>query len=95
MDPTPKDNPADKTAFSRRDLMARAAGGAVAAAALGAPALAGAGEDKPRASKGRIKQSVSRWCFGKWSLEELCQKAVQIGLKGIDLVGADVWPTVK
>jgi hydroxypyruvate isomerase len=45
--------------------------------------------------KGNLKQSVSRWCYSKWSLEELCKNAAQIGYKGIDLVGPQDWPTLK
>jgi len=45
--------------------------------------------------KGRLKQSVSRWCYEKYSLEYLCQAAVRIGLKGIDLIDSKDWPTVQ
>ncbi len=45
--------------------------------------------------KGNLKQSVSRWCFSKWSLDELCKNALRIGYKGIDLVGPQEWPTLK
>lgn len=31
-------------------------------------------------------QSVSRWCFGDYSLEELAERAANIGLKGVDLL---------
>jgi hydroxypyruvate isomerase len=34
----------------------------------------------------RIRQSVSRWCYQKYSLEELCVHARNIGLEGIDLL---------
>src|SRR4051812_21347507 len=44
---------------------------------------------------GRLKQSVCRWCYSKTSLDDLCQNAQRIGLKGIDLVNAPDWPTVK
>src|SRR5690349_19968779 len=44
---------------------------------------------------GRLKQSVCRWTYNKFSLDELCQHAQRIGLKGIDLVNAPDWPTVK
>src|SRR3984957_198315 len=39
--------------------------------------------------KGQIKQSVSRWCYGKIPLDELCAYAAQIGLKGVDLLKPD------
>ena len=42
-----------------------------------------------------MKQSVCRWTYSKFSLDELCQNAQRIGLKGIDLVNAPDWPTVK
>jgi hydroxypyruvate isomerase len=44
---------------------------------------------------GRIKQSVCRWCYSKISLDDLCQAAQRIGLKGIDLVDHTDWPTVQ
>ncbi len=48
------------------------------------------------ATKGRLKQGVSYWTYQKWfSLDELCQQAVKIGLKGIDLVTPDQYATVQ
>jgi hydroxypyruvate isomerase len=47
------------------------------------------------ATKGRINQSVSQWCFGKWSLDELCQVSKKLGLKAIDLLGPNDFETVK
>ena len=46
-------------------------------------------------TKGRINQSVSQWCFGKWSLDELCQVSKKLGLKAIDLLGPKDFATVK
>src|SRR5512146_1105959 len=46
-------------------------------------------------TKGRINQSVSQWCFGKWSLDELCQVSQKLGLKAIDLLGPKDFATVK
>jgi hydroxypyruvate isomerase len=46
-------------------------------------------------TKGRINQSVSKWCFGKWSLDETCQVAKKLGLKAIDLLGPNDFATVK
>jgi len=40
---------------------------------------------------GRLKQSVSRWCFGSWSVDELAGHAARIGYKGIDLLGPEDW----
>ncbi len=44
--------------------------------------------------KGRIKQSVSRWCYGGIALDALCDHAKSLGLVGIDLLKEDEWPTV-
>ena len=59
----------------------------------GAAALAA--EARPAERKGRLKQGVARWCFPMWSVEELCQRAVKLGIEGIDLVGPEDWPVVK
>ncbi len=43
----------------------------------------------PIRRKGQIKQSVSRWCYEKIPLDELCAYAAQIGLTGVDLLKPD------
>ena len=40
------------------------------------------------ATKGRINQSVSQWCYGKWSLDELCQVVQEAGAQGHRPAGA-------
>jgi hydroxypyruvate isomerase len=40
---------------------------------------------------GRLRQSVSRWCYGSTPIHELCTTAKAIGLVGIDLLGPDEW----
>ncbi|MDR3111028.1 MAG: TIM barrel protein [Planctomycetaceae bacterium] len=44
--------------------------------------------------KGNIRQSVSKWCFGKVPLVELCQKCKKMGMVGIDLLGPNDWDTM-
>ncbi|MGH9540038.1 MAG: hydroxypyruvate isomerase family protein [Terriglobales bacterium] len=39
--------------------------------------------------KGRIKQSVSRWCYKETPLDQLCAYAAQIGLKAVDLLNPE------
>ena len=39
--------------------------------------------------KGRIKQSVSRWCYKDTPLDQLCAYSAQIGLKAVDLLNPD------
>ncbi len=77
--------------MTRREMMTAAA---VTGLAAGLPAATGAQEQKP-ALKGRIKQSVSRWCFGGISLDDLCVAARGMGLVGIDLLGENEWDQVK
>src|ERR1700716_1219161 len=40
----------------------------------------------PAARKGRIRQSVSRWCYDKIPLDKLCAAAADMGLQAIDLL---------
>jgi len=43
----------------------------------------------------RIHQSVSRWCYGKFSLDELCLISKKMGMKAIDLLRPKDFPTLK
>jgi hydroxypyruvate isomerase len=65
--------------MTRRDLLKSSLAG-VAVAHLASPDLT------PSARKGRILQSVSRWCYQKIPLENLCAYSASIGLKGVDLL---------
>ncbi len=78
----------------RRTLLR--AGAALAATGIGPWARAGqADAARPAGVGGRLKQSVSRWCFGKMSLDELSGHAARIGYRGIDLLGPDEWALPK
>ena len=46
------------------------------------------------AAEGRLKQSACKWCYRDWSLEELAQHAVDVGLVAIDLLSEEEWPVV-
>ena len=39
--------------------------------------------------RGRIRQSVARWCFKDWPLETLCAHAAALGMVGVDLLEPD------
>jgi len=83
-----------------KDLSRRAALKNIVAgtAALGVSATIPAFALEPPVSvmlKGNVNHSVCRWCFGKLSLDELCIEAKKIGIKAIDLVGPEGWPTLK
>ncbi len=75
--------------------------GSLLAAGAMTGSLAGIGQavtadDVERVVKnGRINQSVSKWCYGKFSLEEMCAVGKKIGLKAIDLLGPNDFPTLK
>jgi hydroxypyruvate isomerase len=45
--------------------------------------------------KGRLKQSVCKWCYRNMSVEELAKESAKLGLKGMDLIGPDDWPAVQ
>jgi hydroxypyruvate isomerase len=52
------------------------------------------GDDQP-AVKGRIKQSVCRWCYGKIKLDKLAEEAKKIGYQSIELLTIDEYKVVK
>jgi hydroxypyruvate isomerase len=56
-------------------------------AVASSPFLATAAETPAR--KGRIRQSVSQWCYEHIPLEQLSEYAAKIGLRGIDLLQPD------
>ena len=69
--------------MNRRSFFLTGAAAPLAAAAAAAPPA------------GRLKQGVAQWCFGKMSLDELCRQSARIGIRGIDLVGPEAFPTLK
>lgn len=80
--------------LSRRNWFKRAAAAGVAAGAL--PKALSAAEG-PVATKGNIQQSLVHWCYkSAWpDVEELCQVAVKLGCKSIELIPPEHWPTLK
>ena len=76
---------------TRREALVATAG-VLGAAALKLPTDGAYGSWLPAA--GRLKQSVSRWCYSQIALPELCIAAKRIGLAGIDLLARDEWSVV-
>jgi hydroxypyruvate isomerase len=79
--------------FSRRQLLAGAAGlaGAAAMTATGLQA-----QDKPAATKGRINQSIVHWCFSEyWDVERTAGIAKQLGCKSVELIAPENWAILK
>lgn len=74
----------EKGHVTRREMLLATAGG-VTAAAL--PLASQAAEEAPAKLKGRIRQSVSRWCYGKIPADEFLKACVRLGLKAVDLQG--------
>jgi hydroxypyruvate isomerase len=82
---------------TRRSVLRNLAVGsaaAVAATSIARPAPA-ADDPSPTQLKGRINHAVCRWCYGSISLDDLCKAAKAMGIKGIDLLGPNEWPTAR
>ena len=100
---TPHASPKKNERLQRREYLGAMLGGAcgVAAAAAGLPAPQARAEEKetpaePVARRGRIQQSIVHWCFNKyWNVEETCRIARDLGVKSVELVGEEHWPTLK
>lgn len=48
---------------------------------------------EPRVIKGRLKQSVCRWCYGNMPLDDLCRGVAEIGLKSVELLSEHEFAT--
>jgi hydroxypyruvate isomerase len=68
-------------------MLKNAAFSGVAIASVSSPSWSEQTTPTPR--KGRIKQSVSRWCYKDIPLDKLCAYSAQIGCKAIDLLGPE------
>jgi len=80
----------NKNKLSRRTFIRNTsliAAGTVAGALAGKGYAATPGNIERIVNKGRINQSVSKWCYGKFSLDELCTVSKKMGIKAIDLLG--------
>ena len=78
--------------ITRREALA--SGTAAILARVGGP-LAAAAQEGKAVTKGRLKQSVSRWCYGKIPMPEFCEAVAAMGLTAIDLLGEADWPVVR
>jgi len=68
----------------------------VAAAALPFASLQGSASGQgPAVTKGRLKQSVSRWCYAKIPMPEFCRAVKEMGLTAIDLLEEPEWAIVR
>jgi sugar phosphate isomerase/epimerase len=86
--------------LSRRDMLKNSAVLTTAMmTGLTIPGMSTNRSSEPVVRNGRIKQVLASWPFMDraefWSLDELCQAAVDLGISGIELVGPDAWPTMQ
>jgi hydroxypyruvate isomerase len=51
--------------------------------------------DASRTSAGRLKQSISRWCYGKIPIDDLCEAAKAIGYRSVELLDEQDWSVPK
>ena len=82
--------------MSRRSALRKVTGTTVALAATSlATRLKAADEAASPTLKGHINHSVCRWCYGKISLEDLCNASKAMGIQSIDLMEVQDFPTLK
>jgi hydroxypyruvate isomerase len=79
--------------MTRREALASI--GAAAAATAAARVTAGAPASTRAVTRGRLKQSVSRWPYGKIPLPDFCRAVADMGLPAIDLLAEAEWPLLK
>jgi hydroxypyruvate isomerase len=58
------------------------------------PAVA-AGSAQKAVKNGRLKQSVSRWCYAKIPMPEFSRAVADMGVTAIDLLQPNEWPPLK
>jgi hydroxypyruvate isomerase len=80
--------------ISRRSLLKTVAAAGFTAATSSQLLAQTAADVEALTLKGNIRQSVSRWCFGKIPLDEFCKICKKIGLVGVDLISPNEWNTV-
>lgn len=78
--------------YSRRNAIKKMATVSLVGAA-GMPTAVKA--QKPLQLKGNINHSVCKWCYQDFTVEELAQHAVRMGIKSIEIVGPEDFPVLK
>ena len=77
----------------RRDMLKTL--GAIATASVVTPREALARTFTAGGSANRLKQSVSRWCYAKIPIDELCEAAKSIGYRSVELLDPNDWAGPK
>lgn len=68
---------------------------ATAAGVVALPEMVKAMNKLPEDLNNKINHSVCQWCYNSIPLEDLAKAAKEIGLKSIELLGADQWAVVQ
>ncbi len=68
---------------------------ATAAGVVALPEMVKAMNKLPEDLNNKINHSVCQWCYNSIPLEDLAKAAKEIGLKSIELLGADQWAIVQ
>ncbi len=76
----------------RREFLTASVLSVAGVAAAGQPAAIA---PTPSPVKGRLKQSVCRWCYGGMPLDALCANAAAMGIVSVELLGPDEWAVAK
>jgi hydroxypyruvate isomerase len=87
----------NRSPMTRRTLLRSTAAAAVTVGAMGPTGTARA-DDPPRGtavSRGRLKQSACRWCYGRLPIDDLAAAAREMGLVGLDLMKPDEFDALK
>ncbi len=79
---------------SRRDAL-KATAAALGFAVIERPETADAARRQPEPSNPEFKQAVARWCYQSIPLDDFVISIAEMGIKGVDLVGPEDWPTLK
>jgi hydroxypyruvate isomerase len=74
------------TRVSRRNMLKSTISGVTMASV---PSTLWSEQSAPVPRNGRVKQSVSRWCYQQIPLDDLCASAAQMGLKAVDLLNLE------
>jgi hydroxypyruvate isomerase len=88
-----KEDKLSRRAFIRNTSLMTA--GAVAGSLTRAGQAVSPADVKRIVKNDRINQSVSKWCYGKFSLDALCLISKKMGIKAIDLLRPNDFPTLK
>jgi hydroxypyruvate isomerase len=75
--------------LNRRELLV------TAGMTLAAGVRANAGQNARVVTRGRLKQSASRWCYRNIPLPDLCKALVAMGVPAVDLLEPVDWPVVR